>query len=199
MATTTDRRSIPHRLATISRGLALGAALALLTTVAAPSLGAAQTTSDTPTPAYAVSDLNLRKGPGSSDSIFVVVPLGAELQRRDGDVTNEYAPVSYNGITGWVIAGGLVATPEEVALANAAPPATEAPLDLFGSDARVTLAPLMLRTAPDTSAEPIAGMPEGSLVTLTQEGWENGYVTVDYGGAQGWAYADLLGEPAASQ
>jgi hypothetical protein len=42
-------------------------------------------------------------------------------------------------------------------------------------------------------------MPEGSLVTLTREGWENGYVTVDYGGAQGWAYADLLAEPAEAE
>jgi uncharacterized protein YraI len=50
----------------------------------------------------------------------------------------------------------------------------------------------MLRTGPNTSAEPIAGMPEGSLVTLTREGYENGYVTVDYGGARGWAYADFL-------
>jgi hypothetical protein len=40
-------------------------------------------------------------------------------------------------------------------------------------------------------------MPEGAAVTLTREGSENGYVTVDYGGAQGWAYADLLGEPEA--
>lgn len=175
------------------RAIAIGAAL--LGTVAIPSLSVAQTTTE-PT-VYAVSDLNLRKGPGSSDAIFTVVPLGAEVQRRDGQVTNEYAPVTYDGISGWVVDLGLVATPDEVELANAPESAAEAPLELFGSDVRVTLTPLMLRSAPDPSAEPIAGMPEGSAVTLTREGWENGYVTVDYGGAIGWAYADLLGEPPA--
>ncbi len=170
----------------------LAATAVLLALVATPSLSLAQTTE---APVYAVSELNLRKGPGSNDVIFTVVPLGAELQRRDGELTNEYAPVVYNGITGWVIDAALVATPEEVELANASPTPPEESLELFASDARVTLAPLMLRSAPDVEAEPIAGMPEGSLVTLTQEGWENGYVTVDYGGAQGWAYADLLGDP----
>ena len=40
-------------------------------------------------------------------------------------------------------------------------------------------------------------MPEGSVVYLTQEGYENGYITVDYDGLQGWAYADFLAEPEA--
>lgn len=184
---------IPALFATSRRVLAI--TTALLAMVATPSLSVAQTTTE---PAvYAVSDLNLRKGPGSSDAIFAVVPMGTELQRRDGAVTNDYAPVTYDGITGWVVDLGLVATPEEVELANAETP-EETPLELFGNSARVTLAPLMLRSAPDVEAEPIAGMPQGSVVTLTQEGWENGYVTVDYGGALGWAYADLLGEPAES-
>jgi uncharacterized protein YraI len=182
-----------HRFAVMARAaLVIGAAL--LATVTSPGLSVAQIT---PEPvAYAVSELNLRKGPGNSDYIFAVVPLGAELTRAAGDVTNGYAPVSYNGINGWVVDLGLVATPEEVELANAAQAPSEAPLELFASDARVTLTPLMLRSAPDIAAEPITGMPEGSVVTLTQEGWDNGYVTVDYDGARGWAYADLLATPA---
>jgi hypothetical protein len=52
----------------------------------------------------------------------------------------------------------------------------------------------MLRDGPSLDAEPLTGMPEGAVVTLTQVGAENGYVTVDYDGLQGWAYADLLGE-----
>jgi uncharacterized protein YraI len=187
MLTNANKHS--DNFATLRRLLATTAVF--LSIVATPSLSVAQTTA---IPVYAVSELNLRKGPGSNDAIFTVVPLGAELQRRDGEITNEYAPVVYNGITGWVIDAALVATPEEVELANASPTPQE-PLELFASDARVTLAPLMLRSAPDVEAEPIAGMPEGSLVTLTQEGWENGYVAVDYGGAQGWAFADFLAEP----
>lgn len=68
-------------------------------------------------------------------------------------------------------------------------------LSLYLQDTRVTLSPLMLRATPDAEAESIAGMPEGSLVTLTYEGSENGYIMVDYGGALGWAYADLLAAP----
>ena len=40
----------------------------------------------------------------------------------------------------------------------------------------------------------IRAVPQGALVTLTYEGNENGYVTVDYQGATGWMYGDLLGD-----
>jgi uncharacterized protein YraI len=79
-------------------------------------------------------------------------------------------------------------------MASTAPPA---PSTATSSDARVTLAPLMLRSAPAMEAEPILVMPLGEVVTLTREGAENGYVTVDYGGVRGWAYADLLGQTGA--
>jgi hypothetical protein len=48
-------------------------------------------------------------------------------------------------------------------------------------------------------AEPILVIPLGGVVTLTWEGAENGYVTVDYGGVRGWAYADLLGETVSTE
>jgi uncharacterized protein YraI len=166
----------------------------------APGVGLAQSKSDV---VYAAAELNLRKGPGSGDAIIGIVPLGAELQRAPGQTTNEYAPVTYDGRTGWVVALGVVAAPAEVGSAArsvAAPvaaPATSAPVttapSLYSTNTRYTLMPLMLRAGPDMTAESLAGMPEGSLVTLTREGAQNGYVTVDYGGLQGWAYADLLG------
>ncbi len=68
-------------------------------------------------------------------------------------------------------------------------------LTLYQQDTRVMLSPLMFPAAPDVESESIAGMPEGSLVTLTYEGYQDGYIMVDYGGALGWAYADLLGAP----
>jgi uncharacterized protein YraI len=93
-----------------------------------------------------------------------------------------------------VIADGIYPAPKSIAayapMASTAPPA---PSTTTNSDARVTLAPLMLRSAPAMEAEPILVMPLGEVVTLTREGAENGYVTVDYGGVRGWAYADLLG------
>ena len=181
--------------------IALGVALLIL--VYAPALSAAQTTVDPV--AYAVTELNLRKGPGLNDAVIAFVPLGAEVRRAPGQETNEYAPVTYNGLTGWVVALGLVATPElvdtveTIELVSGPDPAPETSSpSLSSSDDRVTLTPLMLRGGPASDAGVLAGMPEGSIVTLTREGAENGYVTVDYGGLQGWAYADLLGEELAS-
>jgi uncharacterized protein YraI len=147
---------------------------------------------------YAATDLNLRKGPGEGDVIFTTIPFGAEFQRREGELVNDYIPVRYEGIDGWVFSLGVVATPQAL-------PAT-APDEVAGDDSfvafdgsleRVTISPLLLRAAPTLESETLAGMPEGSVVYLTQEGYENGYVTVDYGGLQGWAYADFLAEPAA--
>ncbi len=170
---------------------ALAAIAAALASLALPMAMLAQSPEST---AYAVTELNLRKGPGSSDAIFAVIPTGAELIRSSDETTNDYVPVSYNGINGWAIDLGLVATPEDLALALEGGAAPESSLDLYQSDIRVTLTPLMLRSEPDLVGEPIVGMPEGSTVVLTREGYENGYVTVDYGGARGWAYAELLGE-----
>ena len=46
-------------------------------------------------------------------------------------------------------------------------------------------APVVLRSGPDSAAEPILTMPEGALLTLRREGAENGYVTVAYDGVTG--------------
>ena len=143
---------------------------------------------------YAATDLNLRKGPGNTDAIFTVVPAGAELQLAPGEATNEYIPVSYNGAQGWVLQIGVALPVGDGSSGDVIQEPGDS-LTLYQQDTRVTLSPLMLRTAPDMGAESIAGMPEGSLVTLTYEGYENGYIMVDYDGALGWAYADLLGAP----
>jgi uncharacterized protein YgiM (DUF1202 family) len=163
-----------------------------------PTLTIAQTT--TQPVVYAVTELNLRKGPSIDDAVLAFVPLGAEVQRATGQVTNDYAPVTYNGMTGWVVALGLVASPDLVDPVTADPvePVVAAEPTFSSSNDRVTLEPLMLRAGPTEDAEVLAGMPAGSIVTLTSEGAENGYVTVDYGGLVGWAYADLLGEDLAA-
>ncbi len=86
--------------------------LALLVVALTPALTIAQTT--TQPVVYAVTELNLRKGPSIDDAVLAFVPLGAEVQRATGQVTNDYAPVTYNGMTGWVVALGLVASPDLV-------------------------------------------------------------------------------------
>ena len=172
----------------------------LVTLVLTPAVAKAQTM--TQPVAYAITELNLRKGPSLNDAVLAFVPKGAEVRRGSGQVTNEYAPVTYNGLTGWVVALGLVATRELADTAETvstpvpvlAPAPESPPSSTTSSNDRVTLEPLMLRSGPTADAEVLAGMPEGSIVTLTREGAENGYVTVDYGGLRGWAFADLLGE-----
>jgi uncharacterized protein YraI len=173
--------------------IALAGAVAAL--ILTPAIVAAQTTTD-PT-VYASSALNMRKGPGSDDAILAIVPLGAEVLRGSGAATNGYAPVTYNGVSGWVVDLGLVGSVEEITAATGpdpAPASGSAAPELYSADVRFTLRPLLLRSGPDAAADPIATMPEGAVITLTREGAENGYVTVDFDGVQGWAYADLLGE-----
>jgi uncharacterized protein YraI len=63
------------------------------------------------------------------------------------------------------------------------------------SDTRVALVGLNLRSGPSEDDPVVATIPAGGMMTLTREGAENGYVTVDYGGAVGWVFADLIGEP----
>jgi uncharacterized protein YraI len=147
---------------------------------------------------YAATDLNLRKGPGEGDAIFTTIPFGAELERRDGGLVNDYIPVRYETVDGWVFALGVVSTPEDLPALAPDENVTDNSFVAFdGLPERVTISPLLLRSGPSVDAETLVGMPEGSVVYLTQEGYENGYITVDYGGLQGWAYADFLAEPTA--
>jgi hypothetical protein len=139
-------------------------------------------------------DLNLLAEPRLEAVVLRVIPRESLLRRDAGPEMNRLVPVTYGGVSGWVIADGIFPAPASVAgyvtTASPAPPATST---TTRSNARVTLAPLMLRSAPSTEAAPVLVIPQGGVVTLTWEGAENGYVTVDYGGVSGWAYADLLG------
>lgn len=182
-----------------ARTALLASALVLTQASGAAPVAAQETTFASPAYlVYAATDLNLRKGPGEGDAIFATIPYGTELARRDGGLVNDYIPVSYGGIDGWVFALGVVSTPQDLPALAPEEVATEDSFVAFdGNSERVTISPLLLRSAPSPDAETLVGMPEGSVVYLTQEGYENGYITVDYGGLQGWAYAELLAEPSA--
>ena len=144
---------------------------------------------------YAITELNMREQPSITAPVLRFVPAGAGVHRTTGKDVDGYAPVTYEGMSGWVVALGLVTTPEEVAEAAASQPvAAPAPVPV-SDDVRVTLEPLMLRAGPSVDDEPILVMPQGAAMTLTREGAENGYVTVDFEGTLGWAYADLIARP----
>jgi len=140
----------------------------------------------------AAAELNLRQDPSLEAPVLRIVPEGAALQQSAGDETNGYVPVSYDGVSGWVIADGLAPSPEAAGVGAATAPPSAA---TTSAEARVVLAPLLLRSGPSIEAEPILEMPEEAVVTLTWEGAENGYVTVEFDGVIGWTYADFLGEP----
>lgn len=190
---------LPSAVRTAARAALLASALAC-SQITSPAPTHAQ---ETPAVApanlvYAATDLNLRKGPGEGDAIFATIPFGTTLERREGGLVNDYIPVRYEGIDGWVFSLGVVSTPQDLPAAAPTDGAGDGSFVAFdGSLERVTISPIMLRAEPSLDAETLTGMPEGSVVYLTQEGYENGYITVDYGGLQGWAYADFLAEPAA--
>lgn len=160
-------------------------AVAAIALLASPAIGFAQTCTDCTL--YAVAELNLRQNPSLEAAVLRFVPAGAAVYRTAGAEANGYAPVTFDSVPGWVVALGLASSLEEI---DAAPsPASD--------DQRVTLSALNLRSEPAMDAPTILIMPEGAIVTLTREGAANGYVTIDYDGTGGWAFADLLGEPAA--
>jgi uncharacterized protein YraI len=163
---------------------------ALLASLCNVSPVSAQTCADCEV--YAATELNLRQDPSVDSAVLRIIPSGAVLYRTAGEVTNEYAPVTYDSVPGWVVSLGIVSTPEEVDSVGGIEAPTD-PAPAASADARYTLEPLVLRGGPSADAEPILTMPQGATVTLTREGAENGYVTVDYDGATGWAYADFLG------
>ena len=49
-----------------------------------------------------------------------------------------------------------------------------------------------LLTEPREDAEVIVLIPAGTTVTLTYDGYENGYAAISYNGTTGWVMADLL-------
>jgi uncharacterized protein YgiM (DUF1202 family) len=159
-----------------------------------PAAGSAQ--SCTNCTLYARTELNLRQEPSLDAAVLRFIPAGAPVHRTTGAESKGYAPVTYEGVSGWAVALGFVATPAEIDAAAVpsapAPAAVPASAPAATSEIRVTLAPLMLRNSPTVDAEPILVMPEGARLTLTRQGAENGYVTVDYDGVTGWVYADLI-------
>jgi uncharacterized protein YraI len=165
-----------------------------------PPAGSAQTQSCTNCTLYARTELNLRQGPSLDAAVLRFIPAGAPVHRTTGAESNGYAPVTYDGVSGWAVALGLVATPEEIdavaAPATTAPaPSAPAPAPVTTSETRLALSPLLLRSGPTVDDEPILVIPEGARLTLTREGAENGYVTADYDGVTGWVYADLIARP----
>ena len=154
-------RSIQHRPMVLRALMAFTVMLFLA--ALDPAAGSAQ--SCTNCTLYARTELNLREEPSLDSPVLSFIPVGAAVQRAAGAGSNGFAPVTYEGVSGWTVALGLVTTREEID-APAAPSAPTEPAPA-ASEIRVTLAPLMLRSGPSEDAEPILVIPEGARLTLT--------------------------------
>src|SRR5215217_2563023 len=165
-----------QRRPTVLRAL-IAFTVMLLLVALNPAAGSAQTCTNCTL--YARTELNLRQGPSLDAAVLRFIPAAAPVQRTTGAESNGYAPVTYDGVSGWAVALGLVATPEEidaVAAPSAPAPATtttSTTTSTSTSETRFTLAPLMLRSGPAVDDEPVLVIPEGARLTLTQQGAEN--------------------------
>ena len=124
---------------------------------------------------YTTGNLNMRSGPGTSYSVILVIPKGAEVAVLDSSST--WYKVSYGGKTGYASSSYLSSSP------SAPPPPAQLPV-------RYTTADLNLRTGPSTSYPIIVSMPKGSQVTIldTKYAWPR----VRYGTKEGYASPSYL-------
>jgi uncharacterized protein YraI len=124
-----------------------------------------------------LEELNLRAGPSTDDAVLAVMP-GGSMVTITGDPENGFYPVDYAGTAGWAFGDYLdVASASEGASSS--------------SGTATVTSELNLRSGPSTAETVLAVMPGGAVVTLTGDA-ENGFLSVDYNGTAGWAFADYL-------
>jgi uncharacterized protein YraI len=145
----------------------------------------------------ALDDLNLRAGPSTADAVLLVIPAGGSMTLTDEGVENGFVTVVFEGTAGWV-AAEFIARPDELEAAETTDETETGDDDLIDEElagqTRVTLDDLNLREGPSTDDAVLLLIPAGETVTLTGVGFENGFITVEYGETTGWVAAEFLGE-----
>ncbi len=127
-----------------------------------------------------ISDLNLRSGPSTSDSVRAVMPAGSFVTLT-GESANGFLSVSYNGIAGWAYAAFLDTGDNQ-------PPA---PDPGSGTGAATTTTALNLRGGPGTGYPVLAIIPAAATVSTTGDP-QNGFYPVTFGGRAGWVAGAYL-------
>src|SRR5215216_168814 len=87
-----------QRRPTVLRALIALTAMLLLLALN-PAAGSAQ--SCTNCTLYARTELNLRQGPSLDAAVLRFIPAGAPVHRTTGAESKGYAPVTYEGVSGW--------------------------------------------------------------------------------------------------
>lgn len=155
-----------------------------------------QTVSSSPAPAPAptptdgkdqrktTGNLNMRTGPGTTNSVIRVIPRGTTLTVEA--LSGTWAKVTYSGNTGYVSTNYL----EKVSVSQPTTPQNPAPGPSTGTDERETTANLNLRSTASVSGRIILTMPKGSKVTVLSE--SNGWAKVKYNGTEGYSSTSYL-------
>ena len=157
--------------------LLLGLLAAGLVGAAAP----AAARSCDPCPMVTTTSLNLRSGPGTTYEVRLVMPQGAEVLVGIERV-NDFAPVTYNGTSGWAAAQYLTT-------ADTGGNPGDSPVVIGSAVATVDL---NLRAGPGTNHQVLRVLPRGATVQTTDFA-AAGYRYVIHEGLSGWVAEQYLG------
>jgi uncharacterized protein YraI len=140
---------------------------------AGPAVATANRSCD-PCPAITTDRLNLRKGPGTSYKVIVVIPANTEVLAYYNSEKNGYLKVEYGDATGWAH-GDYLRSPD-------------APnwIGLAATETR-----LNFRQGPGKDRPVITVMPAYSIVKISDL-VVDGYRYIAYNGTTGWAYNSYL-------
>ncbi|MFN8559702.1 MAG: peptidoglycan DD-metalloendopeptidase family protein [Dehalococcoidia bacterium] len=153
--------------------------------------------------------VNLRIAPNLNSAILTVIPFGATLTAT-GDASDEgWLPVSYNGMSGFVMETYVVArsgsAPVSVPAAGSGgvsvafsppqPGASPTPSATPGAPQWALVSPpdgLNLRSGPATSFRVVITAPGGARVQVVGRPTSDGWYSVVYGGTTGWVDGKFL-------
>ncbi len=120
--------------------------------------------------------LNLRSGPGTNNSVLLVMPGGASVTLL-GESSNGFVKLTYQGTTGWASSTYI----QQGGSTSSSGSGTATVID----------GALNLRSSASTASTVLLVMPGGANVTLLGE-TQNGFTRVTYNGTTGWAYSIYL-------
>ena len=147
-------------LAVLQRLFMLGVVLAMTLGSVAWQPAAAQTA-----PFVTTDNVNLRSAPEDAAEALVVIPVGTTVEVT-GSAENGFYPVTWDGLSGYVLADYLVAGDEAtIADEPAATSAWDGPTGTW----YVTGGALNLREGPGTSYDVVVQVPDGTPLELTGE------------------------------
>jgi peptidoglycan/xylan/chitin deacetylase (PgdA/CDA1 family)/uncharacterized protein YraI len=143
--------------------------------------------------AITVETLNMRADPDPDAEALTLVPAGSTVETYD-ELSGRYRKIRFDEHDGWVRSIYLDGAPPvtgghdlgHAARLSSAPGAGAAP----SGKATVT-AEMILRSAPEASAEKVGVIPIDSPVTLTGA-YEDGFAEVEFDGTRGWVAAVYL-------